>query len=432
MVGAGPASLAAAQAIRERDSLAEITVVSGESHGYYSRPGLAYLLAKEETEQQLFPFTRADLAATGVRFVFGRAVSIDREARRVRLDDGQSLPYDRLLLATGSAAIPLRVPGADLDGVTKLDDLDDARGLIARGRSARAAVVVGGGSTALEIVEGLRARRVRVHYLMRKGRYWSDVLSEPESRIVEQGLRERGIEIHYFAELAAVLGERGRVVGVETTDGSRLRCDLVGVAIGVRPQNQLAEDARLACDRGALVDAYLRTSDERIFAAGDLAETLGARSGRREIEVLWSSAVAKGRVAGRNMADEPVETYATGVPLNVTRIGGFKVTIVGTVGGGNDADLEGLSRGDSEGWRGLGDARTLEWEDAKARVRLALGEREILGAIVMGDQRLSFALQDLVESGAEAAPLVQQLRQPGAPAEQLIGRFHEDRKARRV
>jgi NAD(P)H-nitrite reductase large subunit len=429
MIGSGPASVAAAEAIRNLDREAEIVVVGAERYGYYSRPGLAYYLAKEVPEKGLYPFASGDFARLGIRLLNERALHVDPAAHGVRLESGTELSYDRLLIATGSWAIPVQVPGAGLGGVTKLDDMHDARDLIRRSRRAKAAVVVGGGITALEIVEGLSARRVDVHYLMRKDRYWGNVLSESESRIIEDGLRSRGVRIHYFTELAEILGRDGRVVGVATNDGTLIPCDLVAVAIGVLPQKTLAESAGLACGRGVLVDGYLRSSDHDIYAAGDVAEVHDAVTGRDTVEVLWNSAVEKGRVAGHNMAGEPTRTYDPGPPLNVTRLAGFKITIVGTVGSGKDDDLHGIARGDSETWRRLGEATIVESQIGDAHVRLALGERDIAGAIVMGDQSLSVPLQALIGARADVSRIVADLREPGAPIADIVERRWREWKA---
>ena len=432
LIGSGAASIAAAETIRSVDPNAEILVVGAERYGYYSRPGLAYYLAKEVPEKTLFPFTPGDFARLDIHMVNERAFRIDRAARRVTLESGRELPYDRLLIATGSWAIPVDVPGADLDGVTKLDDMHDARDLVRRSRKAKSAVVVGGGITALEIVEGLCARRLDVHYLMRKDRYWGNVLSESESHIIEEGLRSRGVRIHYFTELAEILGRDGRVVGVATTEGTQIPCDLVAVAIGVLPQKELAEAAGLACGRGVLVDGYLRSSDHDIFAAGDIAEVGDPVTGRATVEVLWNSAVVKGRVAGHNMATEPTRTYDPGPPLNVTRLAGFKITIMGTVGSGKDSDLKGIARGDSETWRQLGEASVVESQIGDAHVRLAFGERVIAGAVVMGDQALSFPLQELIGARADVSGIIADLRAPGAPIAELVERSWRDWKAHRA
>jgi NADPH-dependent 2,4-dienoyl-CoA reductase/sulfur reductase-like enzyme len=423
LIGIGPGAIAAAEAIRGADDAAEIVVVGADPHGYYSRPGLAYLLAKEVSEKGLFPFSADDFARLDIRVVNERAFRIDPAAHRVTLESGTRLPYDRLLVATGSWAIPVDVPGADLDGVTKLDDLHDAHDLVRRSRKAKAAVVVGGGITALEIVEGLCARHVDVHYLMRKDRFWGNVLSETESRIVEEGLRARGVRIHYFTELSEVLGRDGRVVGVAVSDGSLIPCDMVAVAIGVLPQKALAEAAGLSCDRGVLVDEYLRSSDEDIFAAGDIAEVRDAATGRGTVEVLWNSAVVKGRVAGHNMAAGPTRTYNPGPPLNVTRLAGFKITIMGTVGSGKDSDLKGIARGDSETWRRRGEGSVVEAQVGDAHIRLALGEHVIAGAVVMGDQALSFPLQELISAGADIGGIEDALEAPDAPLPEIVEDF---------
>jgi NAD(P)H-nitrite reductase large subunit len=291
-------------------------------------------------------------------------------------------------------------------------------------------VVVGGGITALEIVEGLRERHVHVHYFMRKERYWSNVLSETESHIVEEGLRSRGVEIHFFTELAEILGRHGRVAGVRTAKGESIACDMVAIAIGVRPQIELARAAGLECGRGIHVDEYLRTSAPDIYAAGDVAEVLDPRSGRRVLEVLWSSAVGKGRVAGANMVAEPHEVYDKGpAPLNVTRLAGFKITIIGSVGSGLDSDVQGLSRGDSQTWRDLGQSTTIECQEGDCHMRLSIVGDTIAGAVVMGDQEPSFPLQDLVEARADISAFRERLTAPSAPITQLVAEAWRDWRA---
>jgi NADPH-dependent 2,4-dienoyl-CoA reductase/sulfur reductase-like enzyme len=421
LIGGGPSTVTAAEAIHGADPSAEITLVSADPHGYYSRPGLAYYLAREIPEKSLRPFSSAELTSLGVTSVTDRVVGIDPAGHRVTLKSGGELAYDRLLIATGSTAVAARVPGTELDGVVKLDDLDDARDIIRRSASAKNAVVVGGGITALEIVEGLHAHGVHVDYFMRQERYWRNVLSESESRAVEAELGTHGVRIHPFTELARIVGRDGRVVGAETGDGTRLPCDLVAVAIGVRPQTDIAVAAGLACARGILVDEYLRTSEADIFAAGDVAETPSGVTGRGTIEVLWHSAVHKGRIAGLNMATRPVHPYTEGPSLNITRLAGMNTTIIGAVGSGKDADLEGLSRGDSQTWSELGDAVLVETQADGARIRLELVERAVVGAVVMGDQALSFKLQELIEAHVDLGGAAERLSAPGAPVADLIG-----------
>jgi hypothetical protein len=148
--------------------------------------------------------------------------------------------------------------------------------------------------------------------------------------------------------------------------------------------------------------------------------------------VLWSSAVAKGRIAGLNMATEPTHVYDSGPPLNVTRLAGLHTTIIGTVGSGDDADLEGISRGDSQVWSELCSRAIVEVQTGDAHIRLALGENTIAGAVVMGDQTLSFPLQELIEARVDVSGIVAALEAPEAPIVELINGLWGDWKAGRA
>ena len=429
IIGSGAAGIAAAEAIRSQDPGGEILLLSEEPEGYYSRPGLAYYLTGETPERVLFPFMDHDFDRLRLHRLHARVGALRPQSQEVVLDDGRPLSYDRLLLATGSLAIKPSLPGVDLDGVVKLDDLDDARRILKQCRRGRVAVVVGGGITALEIVEGLHARKVHTHYFLRGDRYWSNVLDEIESKIVEHRLQEKGIDIHYHTELAEILGKRGRVAGIRTTDGRRLDCDLVAIAIGVRPRMELAKNAGLATERGILVDEHLQTSAPEIFAAGDTAQVFDPFSGKSVLDTLWGVAVAQGRIAGRNMTGQTA-TYHKSVPFNVTRLAGLTTTIVGTVGRGTDEDVTGIARGDSETWRQLPDSFAAESTSDVNRLRVLMGERSLLGAIVMGDQTLSRPLYELIAHRTDVTPIRDRLLQPSARLGDLIASFWADWRKR--
>jgi nitrite reductase (NADH) large subunit len=422
IVGTGAAGISAAEAIRHRDSSGEINLMGKEADGYYSRPGLAYYLTGEVPQDQLYPFTLDDYRRLGVRRLHARVIALDPQRHRVALHDGTQLTYDRLLIATGSSAFIPPIPGVDLQGVVKLDTLDDAREIVKRTRRARVAVVVGGGITALEIVEGLRARRVRPHYFMRRDRYWSSVLDKTESRIVEHRLAQEGVQIHYRTELAEILGKRGRVVGVRTQDGQQIKCQIVAIAVGVRPNRALADDAGLKTDRGILVDETLKTSAPDVFAAGDVAQAFDPFSGRAILDTLWGVAVAQGRIAGQNMAGQTV-AYRKDVPFNVTRLAGLTTTIIGTVGRDTDEDLLGIARGDSETWRQLPDAVAAQADFEVNRLRVLVGKQNLLGGVVMGDQTLSRPLYELIARQVDITSIHGRLLQSNAPIADIIADF---------
>jgi NAD(P)H-nitrite reductase large subunit len=408
ILGTGVAGIAAIEAIRSVDSNSEIVLLGDDPFGYYSRPGLAYYLTGEMMEKNLFPFTTADFERLNIRYVKGRAAKILSNEKMIELEARSRLAYDRLLIAVGAQAVRLTVPGAELEGVVKIDHMADARHILQLTRKTRRAVVVGGGITALELVEGLISQRVKVTYLLRGDRYWSNVLDEQESHLVEKRLKEEGVELIYHAELIEVLGKRDRVNGVKLLDGRTLRCDMLAYAIGIQPRVDLAKDAGLAVDKGILVNEHLQTNDPNIFAAGDVAQAYDPLTGRSIIDSLWGPARDQGHVAGLNMAGRKT-AYLKSPPFNVTRLAGLTTTIIGTVGRGRDEDLVGIARGDSETFRSLPDAIAAQSGFDVNRLRLMIGQNRLIGAIVMGDQTLSLPLQKLIAGHADISPIREKL-----------------------
>src|SRR5581483_7829014 len=301
IIGTGVAGIAAIEAIRSVDTAGEITVVGDDPHGFYSRPGLAYYLTGEVPDKQLFPQMAEEFRKLRFHYIKGHVTRILPAASRVDLQDGSSVTYGRLLLAIGASATPLTVPGAQLPGVVKLDHLDDARQILKFARRGKTAVVVGGGITALELTEAFVARGVKVHYLLRGDRYWSNVLDAQESRIIENRLREEGVQLHFHAEVIEVQGQNS-VKSVRLLDGRVLRCDMVAYAIGIQPRLGLAREAGLAVDRGVLVNQFLESSVPGIYAAGDVAQVYDPVAGRSVLDSLWGPARDQGYTAGLNMA----------------------------------------------------------------------------------------------------------------------------------
>jgi len=422
LIGMGVAGIAAIEAIRSVDSTGAIIMVGDDPHGFYSRPGLAYYLTGELHDKALYPRTAEDYHRMNFRYVRGRVTSVQRVQHFIELDNKTRIPYDKLLIAVGAQAVPMNVPGASLEGVLKLDHMEDANRILKYARRGRSAVVVGGGITALELVEGLVSRGVKVHYLLRGERYWSNVLDEQESQIVEHRLKEEGVTLHYHAEVSEVTGRSGQVSAVRLLSGQSIKCELVAYAIGVRPRLDLARQAQLEIDRGVLVNEYLQTSDPDIYAAGDVAQVFDPRSGRSVLDSLWGAAREQGYATGLNMAGER-KAYIKPVPFNVTRLAGLTTTIIGSVGQGKDSDLIGIARGDSETWRQSPDALVAQTGFEVNRLRLLVGERTLLGAIVMGDQKLSFPLEKIISRNVDISRIREQILLPNAKIGDILAEF---------
>jgi nitrite reductase (NADH) large subunit len=424
IVGSGIAGLAAAEALRERQPKAEITMVSEESHNFYSRPALPYVLRGDIPEKQLFIRNRDDLRSLNVNRIHSQVEQLSRDSHELILAGGKRLPYDRLLLATGALATRPPFITEDLIGLVKLDSLDDTRLMLKQARRGKTAVVVGGGITALELAEGLAARRMQTHYFLRGDRYWSDVLDDAESKIILDRLRHEGVILHLNTQVKQLKSSAGKLTGVETETGEVIPCHMLAYAIGVRPRIDLAKNAGMKVDKGILVNEFLHTSRPGVYAAGDAAQV-----GNSPLDVLWPTALNQGRIAGANMAGEK-RPYVKGVACNVTMLTGLKLTIIGNVGrpkdgkGGSkkDEDTVAIVRGDSESWRVARQAWVLSDEDDVNRVRLFVGERRLVGALVMGDQTWSHPLQRLITAGVDITPIREQLS--GASALEVLAEFY--------
>ncbi len=432
-IGTGIAALSAAEAVRRRDPNAELIMLGREPHPFYSRPGLAYLLTGSIPERQLHLRTDAELSALRLDRRVADVTAIDVVRREVHVAGAAPIAYDRLLLAVGAEAIAPDFPGGDLDGVVQLDQLDQTRDIIARADKARAAVVVGGGPTALELAEGLAARDVDVHYFLRGARYWSSVLDVEESRRVEDAVSEQGIVLHHRTRVARAVGDRGKLAWVETEAGDTIRCQMLAVAIGVRPRLELARAAGLAVGRGIRVDQRFETSVPGVFAAGDCAEISDPVTGQGVVDSLWSTALAAGAIAGTAMVGAPAG-FRRPPSLNVTRLGHITTTIIGAVGSRDDDgdhDLLTIARGDSLSWRVQPSAWTLTGDDPGRRIRVMVGADTLLGAVVMNDPAAARALTRLVRQRIPLGPLRAGLEaDPGSALAKLIA-LGEDRGAAR-
>jgi len=242
---------------------------------------------------------------------------------------------------------------------------------------------------------------------------------------VEARLVEDGIRLHHGVELAAVIGNKGRVTAVETRAGDRLSCDLLGVAVGVQPRLELAQQIGLPTGRGIWTDETLQTADPYVFAAGDVAEVLDPATGRRGVDSLWSIAIEQGRTAGENMTGLH-RPYRRPAPFNVTKLGGVTTTIIGAVGsGGRDGDLVTLARGDSGAWRERLDSFAVAADTGVNHLRLMLGANLIVGAVVMGDQALSRGLQHLIREQVDISLVRDLLVDQAAEAHQVVAALAE-------
>ncbi len=332
IVGNGVAGITAALELRQRDPRAEITVIGGESDYFFSRTALMYSFMDRLTRRDLEPYERGVFDAQRIRRVRGWVKDLDASSRTLTLDNGQSLSWDRLLLATGSS--PRRPEWRGLDrvrsGLVNFVSMQDLDACEAAARSGHKAVVVGGGLIGIELVECLRWAGMEVTFLIREPWYWPVALSEAESAMVIEHMRHHGVNV-VTGEVMANVGtdSQGAVTGVSTEQGRRYECSLLGVSIGVQPTvdwlRHVSTPLRLG--RGIVVDAGFRTSFTGVFAAGDCAE-LELPGIAPLVEQIWYSAKRQGRLAARSILGEPVQ-YAPPVFFNSSKFFEIEYTTVG-------------------------------------------------------------------------------------------------------
>jgi NAD(P)H-nitrite reductase large subunit len=405
IVGNGAAGVTAAETIRQQDPLGEIIIISAEPYPMYSRPGLAYLLINEIPQQQVFARQSEWYQQMRINLLFGKAEQLDVDQQQVVLADGRIISYDRLLIATGARAVPPPYPDANLKGVVYLDTLEGTLSLMKQANRRRRAVVVGGGITALEMTEGLVHHGVDTHYFLRRDRLWGQVFNDTEAKLLEKRMHEHHVNIHYNTEAVEILGDRkGRVRAVRLKDDSEFKCDLVGVAIGVKPVLDLVKNTPIETDRAILVNEFMQSSQRNVYAAGDCAQVYDRWTGKHMIDILWPSAVAEGHAAALNMCGQQMP-YEKGSPFNACLLYGLHIASMGQINPRQDDSDDGpevhqfLSRGSSEVWFSRPRHYASAWaEDGENTLRLVLDGDLLVGALVVGEQSTADPLRYIIEN----------------------------------
>ncbi len=298
IVGGGAAGFAAAEMLRRQEFGGSIVMLSDDAAPPVDRPNLSKDYLAGSAPEDWLPLRPDDYySGAGIDLRLKTEVAaIDTKARNVVLAGGKLIPYDRLLLATGAEPVRLPIPGADQPHVHLLRTLADCRAIIAGAGGARRAVVIGASFIGLEVAASLRARNIEVHVVGLEQRPMERVLGAAMGDFIRALHEDHGVVFHLSDTVTAIEDKRATL-----KSGAVLQADLVVIGVGVRPRLALAEKAGLAIDRGVQVNAWLETSAEGVYAAGDIARWPDPHS-RENIRVEhWVVAERQGQTAARNM-----------------------------------------------------------------------------------------------------------------------------------
>src|SRR5207248_1736693 len=241
----------------------------------YNRVALPPFLRDEARREKVFLRTPEQHAQKGIKLLVNTpVVALDTQQRVATTADGQTLLYDRLLIATGGRPNPLPAPGAtpELKGIYNFQYWDDAEAIRERINTSKHAVVVGGSYIAYELAEAFRHHGVGVTWLIRGPRFLRRVLDEDGGALVDDIARAAGVEIRYGGEVAEVHVRDGQVCGVTTTKGEQLQCDTIGVGLGVKMNVEFLQSTPITVRSGIVTTEFLETNVPDVFAAGDVAE----------------------------------------------------------------------------------------------------------------------------------------------------------------
>jgi len=323
IVGNGMASMRLVEELVQRAlGRYAIAVVGDEPRLAYNRVLLSSVLAREVSQDEIELKSAAWWRDRGVTLLYGRrAVSIDPAIRRLRLADGASLPFAKLVLATGSRPIRPAVPGMNLPGVLTFRDLADVAAIEQAAKPGSKAVVIGGGLLGLEAAYGLAKAGAQVSVVHLMDRLMERQLDARAAAMLRRAIEARGIAVHLQAETKAIRGER-HAQAVALADGTTLAADLVVVAAGIRPNTDLARSAGVEIGRGILIDDHLRTSNPDIYAIGECAEHSGVCYGLVEPAYEQARALAahlyggagdyRGSVLATNLKVSGVNLFSAG------------------------------------------------------------------------------------------------------------------------
>ncbi|UZR94077.1 NAD(P)/FAD-dependent oxidoreductase [Chondrinema litorale] len=299
IIGNGISGITAARHIRKKSDH-RITVISAETDYFFSRTALMYVYMGHMKFEHTQPYENWFWEKNRIELVKNYVSEVNVQQKQIQFSDGKQMNYDKLIIATGSKPNKFGWPGQDLKGVQGMYSYQDLQGMETYSKDLKHAVIVGGGLIGVEMAEMFHSRHIPVTFLVREKSFWSGVLPAGESAIVNREIQSNGIDLRLNEELQEILPDaNGRVKAIKTKSGEEIACQFVGLTAGVKPNIDFLKNTEIKKNRGVLVNHFLETSAQDVYAIGDCAEFTEALPGRKPVEQVWYT----GRMHGETLAE---------------------------------------------------------------------------------------------------------------------------------
>ncbi len=333
IIGGSAAGLSTAETLRHTDPTAAITILTAEDYLPYSRPSISYYLKSKVGEEDMFLRPDEYYEQQSIKIVTGtRVASLDTEKKVAVTESGEEYPYDKLCLATGSHPFVPPMEGVTgNDNVVTFLDFASAKVLKQKASKEQNAVVIGAGLIGMKAAEGLVKLCKSVTVVELAPRVLPSILDDASAVMVKQHLEEHGITIRLEDTVVSAASENNIINAVTLKSGETIPCDLLVLAVGVRPETALAEGAGLACNRGITVNPEtMQTSNPDIYAAGDCVVSVDMLDHKPKILALWPNAVQQGKVAALQMCGKD-DTLSENFSVNAIDFFGLRICTCGLI-----------------------------------------------------------------------------------------------------
>ncbi|HLV93369.1 MAG TPA: NAD(P)/FAD-dependent oxidoreductase [Aequorivita sp.] len=310
IIGNGISGITAARHIRKLSNK-RITIISAEADHFFSRTALMYVYMGHMRWQDIKPYEDWFWKKNQLNLKKGYVESIDTDNQTLYFKEGDTLTYDKLILATGSITNTFNWEGLNLNGVQGMvtkQDLENLEKNAPNNKVCPQAVIVGGGLIGVEIAEMLKTRNIDVTMLVREPAFWENALPLPNAKIISKHIQSHGVDIRHNTQLDKILGdEKGNVHAVLTTSGEEIPCRVVGIATGVKPNISFLKNSKIETDIGVLVNRKLETNIPNIYAIGDCAQQRDPIDQRPPIEAVWYTGRMMGETVAQTICGNPIE-----------------------------------------------------------------------------------------------------------------------------